>query len=343
MRIAINGFGRIGRAVFRIADALSEVEVVAINDLFDPAALRYLLNYDTVMGRFPGEVRIDGDRLITPGGETRILAERSPEKLPWGELSVDAVVEATGVFRARAEVARHLAAGARRAVLTVPAKDEIDLTVVLGVNEDALAAEHRIVSNASCTTNCLAPLARVLHESFGIREGFVNTVHAYTNDQRLADVPHSDWRRSRAAAENIIPTSTGAAKAVGEVLPELKGRLDGIASRVPVPDGSVVDLFVELERNTSVQEVHDVLQAAACSPRLAGILEFATTPLVSSDIIGNPHSSIFDAAFTQVVDGRFLKVLSWYDNEWGYSNRVCDLLRRLHTLDAPGGDVGIAA
>jgi glyceraldehyde 3-phosphate dehydrogenase len=321
MRIAINGFGRIGRAVFRIAETLPDVEV----------------------GRFPGEARIEGDRLLTPGGEARMFAERAPEKLPWGELGVDAVVEATGVFRAREEVARHLTAGARRAVLTVPAKDAIDLTVVLGVNEDALVADHRIVSNASCTTNCLAPLARVLHESFGIREGFVNTVHAYTNDQRLADVPHSDWRRSRAAAENIIPTSTGAAKAVGEVLPELKGRLDGIASRVPVPDGSVVDLFVELERDTTVEEVHEVLRTAAASPRLAGILEFSTAPLVSSDIIGNPHSSIFDAAFTQVVGGRFLKVLSWYDNEWGYSNRVCDLLRRLDALDAPDTRVGVAA
>ncbi len=224
------------------------------------------------------------------------------------------------------QVAKHLEAGAKRALLTVPAKDAIDYTVVLGVNDDGLEPEHRIVSNASCTTNCLAPVAKVLHDSFGIREGVINTVHAYTNDQSLADVPHSDWRRSRAAAENIIPTSTGAAKAVGEVLPELDGRLDGIASRVPVPDGSVVDLFVELERETSVDEVHEAMQAAVSSPQLRNVLEFTDEPVVSSDIIGNPHSSIFDASFTQVTSGHFLKALSWYDNEWGYSNRVCDLL-----------------
>ena len=224
-------------------------------------------------------------------------------------------------------------AGAKRAVLTVPAKDAIDYTVVLGVNEDGLAAEHRIVSNASCTTNCLAPVAKVLNDAFGIREGVINTVHAYTNDQSLADVPHSDWRRSRAAAENIIPTSTGAAKAVGEVLPALKGRLDGIASRVPVPDGSVVDLFVTLEQSADVEAVHDAMRAAAESPRMSNVLEFTTEPVVSSDIIGNPHSSIYDASFTQITGGRFLKPLSWYDNEWGYSNRVCDLLGLMAALD----------
>ena len=227
---------------------------------------------------------------------------------------------------------RTFKAGAKRAVLTVPAKDAIDYTVVLGVNEEGLLPQHRIVSNASCTTNCLAPVARILHESFGIREGLINTVHAYTNDQSLADVPHPDWRRSRAAAENIIPTSTGAAKAVGEVLPELSGRLDGIASRVPVPDGSVVDLFVELERKTTIDEVHETMHAAAESPRLRNVLEFTDEPLVSSDIIGNPHSSIFDASFTQVSAGRFLKALCWYDNEWGYSNRVCDLLGVMDTF-----------
>lgn len=326
MRIAINGFGRIGRAVFRIAEFRPDIEIVAINDLFDNDALRYLLNYDTVMGRFPGKVSIDNAELVTPRTRARMLKERNPADLPWKELGVEAVVEATGVFRSKAQVSMHLEAGAERALLTVPAKDEIDYTVVMGVNEDGLRPEHRIVSNASCTTNCLAPLAKVLHDTFGIREGIINTVHAYTNDQSLADVPHSDWRRSRAAAENIIPTSTGAARAVGQVLPELNGRLDGIASRVPVPDGSVVDLFAELERDVTTGEVNAALREAAQGPRFKDVLEYTEEPVVSSDIIGNPHSSIFDASFTQVGGGRFLKALSWYDNEWGYSNRVCDVL-----------------
>ena len=332
MRVAINGFGRIGRAVFRIAESRDDIEIVAINDLFDHDALGYLLTYDTVMGRFKGSVLVENGELVTPNSRATMLKERNPGYLPWGDLGVDAVVESTGVFRAREQVATHLKAGAKRAVLTVPAKDAIDYTVVLGVNEEGLLPQHRIVSNASCTTNCLAPVARILHESFGIREGLINTVHAYTNDQSLADVPHPDWRRSRAAAENIIPTSTGAAKAVGEVLPELSGRLDGIASRVPVPDGSVVDLFVELERKTTIDEVHETMHAAAESPRLRNVLEFTDEPLVSSDIIGNPHSSIFDASFTQVSAGRFLKALCWYDNEWGYSNRVCDLLGVMDTF-----------
>ncbi len=326
MRVAINGFGRIGRAVFRIAESLPEIEIVAINDLFDNDALRYLLNYDTVMGRFPGKVSIENSEMVTPRTRARMLQERDPAQLPWKELEVDAVVESTGVFRSKAQVSMHLEAGARRALLTVPAKDEIDYTVVMGVNEEGLEPGHRIVSNASCTTNCLAPVAKVLHDAFGIREGIINTVHAYTNDQSLADVPHSDWRRSRAAAENIIPTSTGAAKAVGEVLPELKGRLDGIASRVPVPDGSVVDLFVELEREVTVEQVNETLSSAAKTKRMQDVLEYTEEPVVSSDIIGNPHSSIFDASFTQVGGGRFLKALSWYDNEWGYSKRVCDVL-----------------
>ncbi|MCY3860281.1 MAG: type I glyceraldehyde-3-phosphate dehydrogenase [Gammaproteobacteria bacterium] len=329
MRVAINGFGRIGRAVFRIAERNDQIEVVAINDLFDNDALAYLLTYDTVMGRFEGGVAIEDDVLVTPHTNARMVCERDPRRLPWEELDVDVVVESTGVFRARAEVSMHLEAGAKRAILTVPAKDDIDYTVVLGVNEEGLRPEHRIVSNASCTTNCLAPVAKVLHDSFGIREGVINTVHAYTNDQSLADVPHSDWRRSRAAAENIIPTSTGAAKAVGEVLPELDGRLDGIASRVPVPDGSVVDLFVELEKATTVEDLHTAIYNAAQTPRLENVLEFTEDPVVSSDIIGNPHSSIFDASFTQISNGRFLKSLSWYDNEWGYSNRVCDLLETM--------------
>jgi glyceraldehyde 3-phosphate dehydrogenase len=326
MKIAINGFGRIGRSVFRILDQRSDAEVVAINDVFDHEALRYLLSYDTVMGRFPGTLRLEGDTLVTSHGRTRMLRERDPLKLPWKDLGVDAVVESTGIFTSREKLMPHLEAGAKRVVLTVPAKDQIDYTVVLGVNDDGLKPEHRLISNASCTTNCLAPLAKVLHDSFGIVEGIINTVHAYTNDQRLADVPHSDWRRSRAAAENIIPTSTGAAKAVGQVLPELKGKLDGIAARVPVPDGSVVDLFVELEKRVSVENVHAAIKTAADSQRLRGILQFVDSAVVSSDVIGNAHSSIFDAGFTSVTGGKFLKCLSWYDNEWGYSNRVCDLL-----------------
>lgn len=333
MRVAINGFGRIGRAVFRIAEALPGIEIVAINDLFDPAALRYLLRYDTVMGRFDGPVDIEDDHMITARTKARMLQERDPKLLPWAELGVDAVVEATGIFRTREQVAMHLQAGARRALLTVPAKDDIDYTVVLGVNEDGLHKDHRIISNASCTTNCLAPIAKVLNDAFTIREGVINTVHAYTNDQSLADVPHADWRRSRAAAENIIPTSTGAAKAVGEVLPELKGRLDGIASRVPVPDGSVVDLFVELEKQVTVESLNETIQAAAATPRMSRVLEYTEAPVVSSDIIGNPHSSIFDASFTQVTSGRYVKILSWYDNEWGYSNRVCDVLGMMADLD----------
>ena len=326
MKIAINGFGRIGRSVFRILDKRADAEVVAINDVFDHGALRYLLNYDTVMGRFEGTSRLEGDDLVTAHGRTRMIREKDPLKLPWRDLNVDAVVESTGIFTTREQLSKHLEAGAKRVVLTVPAKDEIDYTVVLGVNDDGLKPEHRTISNASCTTNCLAPLAKVLHDSFGIVEGIINTVHAYTNDQRLADVPHSDWRRSRAAAENIIPTSTGAAKAVGQVLPQLKGRLDGIAARVPVPDGSVVDLFVELEKRVTVEDVHAAIKSAAESKRMKGILQFMALPVVSSDVIGNSHSSIFDAGFTSITGGKYLKCLSWYDNEWGYSNRVCDLL-----------------
>jgi glyceraldehyde 3-phosphate dehydrogenase len=326
MRVAINGFGRIGRSVFRILDKRADAELVAINDVFDHNALRYLLNYDTVMGRFKGALRLEGDDLVTSHGRTRMLHEKEPLKLPWRDLDIDVVIESTGIFTSREQLGKHLDAGAKRVVLTVPAKDEIDYTVVLGVNDDGLKPEHRLISNASCTTNCLAPLAKVLNDSFGIVEGIINTVHAYTNDQRLADVPHSDWRRSRAAAENIIPTSTGAAKAVGEVLPELKGRLDGIAARVPVPDGSVVDLFVELEKSVNAEDVHAAIRSAAESKRMKGILQLMESPVVSSDVIGNSHSSIFDPAFTSVTGGKYLKCLSWYDNEWGYSNRVCDLL-----------------
>ncbi|MEM8561394.1 MAG: type I glyceraldehyde-3-phosphate dehydrogenase [Pseudomonadota bacterium] len=326
MKVGINGFGRIGRSVFRILESVEGVEVVAVNDLFDYEALRYLLDYDTVMGPFGKSLTLDAGHLVTDSSRVKLLSERNPGDIPWSELGVEVVVESTGVFRAREQLEQHLAAGASYVVLTVPAKDPVDYTVVLGVNEDGLNSKHQIISNASCTTNCLAPMASVLDAAFGIEEGVINTVHAYTNDQRLADVPHSDWRRSRAAAENIIPTSTGAAKAVGQVLPKLQGRLHGIAARVPVPDGSVVDLFCKLKKNVRVEDVHEAVRAAAHSDRLSGILEYSERPIVSSDIIGNSHSSIYDAAFTGVIADRYLRVLNWYDNEWGYSCRVCDLL-----------------
>ena len=333
MKVAINGFGRIGRSVFRILNSREGVDVVAINDIFDKGALTYLLKYDTVMGRFPEEVILEGDILKTGSQSVKLVAERDPAALPWGELGVDIVIESTGIFRQREQLENHLTAGAKRVVLTVPSKDEIDYTVVLGVNDDGLLPEHKIVSNASCTTNCLAPMAKILNDSFGIEMGVINTIHAYTNDQRLADVPHSDWRRSRAAAENVIPTTTGAARAVGKVLPELDGKLDGIAMRVPVPDGSVVDLNVRLEKDVTIHDVNDAVRAAADSGSLQHILHYSTLPVVSTDIIGNPHSSIFDAPFTRVVEGNFVKTLNWYDNEWGYSNRVADLLSVLHDLD----------
>ena len=326
MRVAINGFGRIGRSVFRVLDHHKEIDLVAINDIFDKDALVYLLKYDTVMGRFPGKVALDGDILNAGHQQVRLLSERIPEQLPWGDLGIDVVVESTGVFRQRAQLENHLTAGAKKVILTVPPKDEIDYIVVLGVNDDGLTADHNIISNASCTTNCLAPMAKVLHEAFGIELGVINTIHAYTNDQRLADVPHSDWRRSRAAAENVIPTTTGAARAVGKVLPELNGKLDGIAMRVPVPDGSVVDFNVRLEQDVTLEKINDAVHAAAESGPLAKVLEYSTLPVVSTDIIGNKHSSIYDAPFTRVIGGNFIKTLNWYDNEWGYSNRVVDLM-----------------
>ena len=326
MRVAINGFGRIGRSVFRVLDHHKEIDLVAINDIFDKDALVYLLKYDTVMGRFPGKVALDGDILNAGHQQVRLLSERIPEQLPWGDLGIDVVVESTGIFRQRAQLENHLTAGAKKVILTVPPKDEIDYMVVLGVNDDGLTKDHNIISNASCTTNCLAPMAKVLDEAFGIELGVINTIHAYTNDQRLADVPHSDWRRSRAAAENVIPTTTGAARAVGKVLPELNGKLDGIAMRVPVPDGSVVDFNVRLEQDATLEKINDAVHAAAESGPLAKVLEYSTLPVVSTDIIGNKHSSIYDAPFTRVIGGNFIKTLNWYDNEWGYSNRVVDLM-----------------
>ena len=330
-RVAINGFGRIGRSVFRIVAGRKDVAVVAINDIAPPAALAYLLKYDTVMGIFEKGVTLKDNIMAVEGIETRLFAEKDPKKLPWKDLKVDVVIESTGKFRKRAEIAAHLEAGARKVILTVPAKDAIDATVVIGVNDDTLKPEHRIVSNASCTTNCLAPVAKVLDETFGIERGLMTTVHAYTNDQRLADVPHKDLRRSRAAAENIIPTTTGAAAAVGQVLPQLQGRLDGMAMRVPVPDGSLVDLVAILKRKATRDEVNEAMRKAAEGP-LKGILEYSTVPLVSSDIIGDPHSSVFDSLSTQVVGENMVKVISWYDNEWGYSCRVTDLIQKLAAL-----------
>jgi len=333
MRVAINGFGRIGRAVFRILNKRENISVIAINDLWDHKALAYLLKYDTVMGGFDEEVSLtENDILETPSESVKMLQEKNPGDLPWKELEIDVVIESTGVFRTKESLQTHLQAGAKRVILTVPAKDEIDYTVVLGVNENGLNPEHKIISNASCTTNCLAPMAKVLHQEFGIHSGVMNTIHAYTNDQRLADVPHKDWRRSRAAAENIIPTSTGAAKAVGKVLPELQGKLDGIASRVPVPDGSVVDLFLKLESKVTVEEVNQCVLETASQIEMMNILEYSETPIVSSDIIGNPKSSIFDSLCTKVINDHFVHTLNWYDNEWGYSNRVVDLIDKISTF-----------
>ena len=330
MKLAINGFGRIGRAVYRIIAerGLPDIEIVAVNDLAADDKLAHLLKYDTVFGRFPGEVVVEDGFMSAGGHKVKMLEERDPAQLPWGELGVDVVVESTGVFRTRDALNKHLAAGAKRIVLTVPSKDPVDATVVLGVNDQDLDAGDQIVSNASCTTNCLAPIAKVLDDAFGIESGIMTTVHAYTNDQEVADTPHSDMRRARHAAENIIPTSTGAAKAIGQVLPSLDGKLDGMAMRVPVPDGSIVDLVVRLDRDVTAAEVNAAMKAAA-EGELAGILEYTEDPIVSSDIVGNPASSIFDAQLTKVMDGNLVKVVSWYDNEWGYSNRVVDLLERM--------------
>jgi glyceraldehyde 3-phosphate dehydrogenase len=333
VRVAINGFGRIGRNVFRVILERDDpnIEVVAINDLADDDVLAYLLEYDSVMGPLGMDVEVSDGVMRVGRHSVRMLMERNPADLPWSELGVDIVVEATGIFRSREKLQPHVDAGAQRVILTVPPDGAIDDMVVLGVNDDVLDSGDVLVSNASCTTNCLAPLAKVLDDAFGIERGIMTTVHAYTNDQRLADVPHADLRRSRAATENIIPTTTGAAKAVGKILPRLEGKLDGMAMRVPVPDGSTVDLVVELSRDVTVEEVNAAVKAAANGP-MADILQYSEDPLVSTDIIGNPHSSIFDAASTQVLGGNLVKVLSWYDNEWGYSNRVVDLIDRMGSL-----------
>ncbi|HEV7482313.1 MAG TPA: type I glyceraldehyde-3-phosphate dehydrogenase [Solirubrobacterales bacterium] len=327
VKVGINGFGRIGRNVFRAAHAAgADIEFVAVNDLTDPGTLANLLKYDSILGRFPAEVTLSGETISVGGTPLKVLSERDPAALPWGDLGVDVVIESTGFFTARADAAKHLEAGAKKVIISAPAK-EPDVTVALGVNfDDAYdPAAHDIISNASCTTNCLAPLAKVLHEAFGIEQGLMTTIHAYTADQRLQDMPHSDPRRSRAAALNLIPTTTGAAKAVGLVLPELNGKLNGFSMRAPVPTGSAVDLVFTTANPVEVDQVNAALKAAAEGP-MKGILDYTEDPIVSSDIVGDPHSSIVDGGCTMTIgDGRMVKTIAWYDNEWGYSNRCVEL------------------
>ena len=332
-KVAINGFGRIGRMSFRELCTRKSVEVVAINDLTSADTLAYLLKYDSVHGRFDGEVVADGDYLVINGKRIRVYAEKDPANLPWKELGVDIVIESTGLFKNREKMMKHINAGAKKVVLTVPAdkKEDVDATVVLGVNDHILNKDIQLVSNASCTTNCLSPIAKVLNDNFGVVRGLMNTIHSYTNDQKILDLPHSDLRRARAAAVSIIPTKTGAAKAVGLVLPELAGKLDGLAMRVPTPDGSVVDLTVELEKPATKEEINAAVKKAAEGP-MKGILEYVDEPIVSADIVDNKHSSIFDSQLTQVLDNNFVKVVSWYDNEKGYSTRICDLTERMAQL-----------
>lgn len=331
-KIAVNGFGRIGRMVTRIAKERGHFDVVAINDLAPPEYLVHAFKYDSVHGLYPGEIRLDGDTMTIDNDPFKVLSERDPEKLPWRQLGVDYVIESTGVFRKLDQLKSHLEAGAKRVIVTVPTKDYLESTVVLGVNDNVITKEATIISNASCTTNCAAPVALVLHKAFGIKRGLLTTIHAFTADQRLVDAPHTDFRRSRHATLNIIPTSTGAASAIGRVIPELEGKLDGLAMRVPVPDGSIVDLTVELGKTVTVEEINDAVRTAAGGD-LKGILQYEEDPIVSSDIVGNSHSSIFDAQLTQVIDGNLVKVIAWYDNEWGYSSRVDDLIVRVASLD----------
>jgi glyceraldehyde 3-phosphate dehydrogenase len=330
VRVGINGFGRIGRNVFRAAQAANaDIEWVAVNDLTEPETLAHLLKYDSILGPYPGTIEATDGGILVDGKELKVLAERDPGALPWGDLGADVVIESTGFFTKRDDAAKHLAAGAKKVIISAPAKGE-DITVVLGVNfEQYDKGQHDVISNASCTTNCLAPVAKVVNDAIGIKHGLMTTIHAYTADQRLQDAPHSDLRRARAAGVNLVPTSTGAAKAVGLVLPELNGKLHGFAIRAPVPNGSVVDLTFEAEKATSVEEVNGALKAAAGDGALAGILEYTEDPIVSSDIVTNPHSSIVDGQLTSVIDGTLVKVVSWYDNEWGYSNRVVDLVQKV--------------
>jgi len=330
VKVGINGFGRIGRNLFRAAhEAGSDLEFVAVNDITDPGTLAHLLKYDSILGRFPGDVEETGDGISVDGREIKVLAERDPADLPWGELGVDVVIESTGLFTKREAASKHLDAGAKKVIISAPAT-EPDVTVALGVNFDSDydPSSHNIISNASCTTNCLAPVAKVLHESVGLERGLMTTIHAYTADQRLQDMPHKDLRRARAAALNLIPTSTGAAKAIGLVLPDLAGKLNGISVRAPVPTGSLVDLTFEASRETSADEINAAMREAAEGP-LAGILSYTEDPIVSTDIVQDPHSAIFDSEQTQVLDGNFVKVFAWYDNEWGYSNRCVELAAKV--------------
>jgi glyceraldehyde 3-phosphate dehydrogenase (phosphorylating) len=327
VKVGINGFGRIGRNVFRAAkENNADIDFVAVNDLVDTATMAHLLKYDSILGRYPGGVEVDGDTIIADGDELKVLSERDPANLPWGDLGVDVVIESTGFFTKRADAAKHLEAGAKKVIISAPAT-EPDVTVALGVNFDSDydPEKHDVISNASCTTNCLAPLAKVLHEAFGIEQGLMTTIHAYTADQRLQDMPHKDLRRARAAALNLIPTTTGAAKAVGLVLPELNGKLNGFAMRAPVPTGSVVDLTFDSVKATNPEEINAAVKEAAEGP-MKGILSYTEDPIVSTDIVGDPHSSIFDSALTSVIgEGKLVKAVSWYDNEWGYSNRCVEL------------------
>jgi glyceraldehyde 3-phosphate dehydrogenase len=330
VRVGINGFGRIGRNLFRAAhEAGSELEFVAVNDITDAATLAHLLKYDSILGRFPGRIEARDQSVVVDGNEIRVLAERDPARLPWSDLGVEVVIESTGLFTKRADAAKHLEAGAKKVIISAPATDP-DVTVALGVNFDEAydPERHHIISNASCTTNCLAPVAKLVHEAVGIERGLLTTIHAYTADQRLQDMPHKDLRRARAAAINLIPTTTGAARAIGLVLPELEGKLNGIAVRAPVATGSVIDLVCEVSRETSVEEINAAAREAANGP-LRGILSYTEEPIVSTDVVQDPHSSIFDADQTMVIDGRMAKVISWYDNEWGYSNRCVELAAKV--------------
>ena len=325
IKVGINGFGRIGRNVYRVIAEREGIDVLAINDLTDARTLSTLLKYDSVHGRFKGDIEAKDDVLIVKGKEIRLTKEKDPASLPWKELGVEVVIESTGIFTKKADCEKHLEAGAKKVILSAPAKDQLDATIVMGINENDLKPEHKIVSNASCTTNCLGPLAKVINDNFGIEKGLMTTIHAYTNDQKVADLMHSDLRRARAAAINIIPTTTGAAKAIGEVIPELKGKLDGMAMRVPVANGSVTDLVASVKKNVSIEEINNVIKAAS-ENKLKGILEYCKDPIVSSDIIDNAHSCIFDSLSTYVIGDNLIKVIGWYDNEWGYSNRMVDLI-----------------
>ena len=330
-KIAINGFGRIGRLALRVIfDRFPDLQIVAINDITDAKTLAHLLKYDSVHGKFDRNIQIDGDFLVIENSRIKILAQRDPADLPWKELGVEIVLECTGLFRTKEKISKHIQAGAEKVVLSVPAKDEIDATIVLGVNDSELKSEHKIVSNASCTTNCLAPVCKVLNDNFGIESGMMTTIHAYTNDQKILDLPHTDLRRARAAAMNMIPTSTGAAKAIGKVIPELDGKLSGVAVRVPTPDGSLVDLTLTMNREVTAEEVNLAMKNAA-ETSMKGILQFSEEPLVSTDIVGNPFSSIFDSMMT-AVQGNQLKIFSWYDNEFGYSNRLVELAHKIAEL-----------